>query len=211
MNKGYAKMLANSRWKAKRLDILKRDNFACAHCQATGRLHVHHIKYTGIFPWQAPDKDLITLCSSCHRKVHNIQPTIEIDYAQPQTYGRCFLSSPYALRKAYDEAGEAMLTLGRVMTMVREENRVTFRATDLAREFNSSRGTIVRHLGKCRELGLIEPDPSEAHRKTNIVYWRICPFLVWKGTGESLRNYLARLPSGHPWLTTWMDPEAKIK
>ena len=34
------------------------------------RLDVHHIKYTNQFPWNAPDKDLITLCSECHKELH---------------------------------------------------------------------------------------------------------------------------------------------
>ena len=69
MNKLYSAKLADPRWKAKRKEILDRDSFTCRSCQATGRLHVHHIHYTGE-PWEAPNDDLLTVCPSCHKKIH---------------------------------------------------------------------------------------------------------------------------------------------
>lgn len=65
----YTAQLNDTRWKVKRKKILERDNFACVDCLSTKHLHVHHIKYTG-FAWQAPNGDLITLCQSCHMKLH---------------------------------------------------------------------------------------------------------------------------------------------
>ena len=35
------------------------------------KIYVHHIKYTGKYPWLAPDEDLICLCKECHSKAHN--------------------------------------------------------------------------------------------------------------------------------------------
>jgi len=65
----YAQDLLDPRWIEKRDSILDRDGKKCKRCWATKSLHVHHIKYTGK-PWEAPDKDLITLCKTCHEKEH---------------------------------------------------------------------------------------------------------------------------------------------
>jgi len=62
----YQKKLLDPRWQKKRLEILGRDRFTCRVCWDTERtLHVHHKRYNGN-PWEAEDKDLITLCESCH-------------------------------------------------------------------------------------------------------------------------------------------------
>lgn len=65
----YKEYLKDPRWKAKRLLVLKRDGKKCKKCGANVKLHVHHIKYTGM-PWEAPFEDLITLCKICHIKEH---------------------------------------------------------------------------------------------------------------------------------------------
>ena len=66
----YTDQLKDIRWKRKRLSILIRDKFTCKICGYFGeRVNVHHLKYTGM-AWNAPDADLITLCRSCHKKLH---------------------------------------------------------------------------------------------------------------------------------------------
>lgn len=65
----YTRQLADPRWKSKRNLILARDGFSCVNCGVPTNLHVHHIKYTG-YAWEAPDDDLLTLCATCHKKVH---------------------------------------------------------------------------------------------------------------------------------------------
>lgn len=76
----YTQQLLDPRWKAKRKSILTRDKFNCLNCKANLKLHVHHIRYTG-YAWEAPDKDLITLCAACHKKVHTgILEIVEDDY-----------------------------------------------------------------------------------------------------------------------------------
>ena len=58
-------------WQRRRFEILTRDHFACAHCDATDKeLHVHHVHYVkGHKPWEYPDYDLITLCCDCHARI----------------------------------------------------------------------------------------------------------------------------------------------
>lgn len=67
----YRKMLTDSRWSQRRLDIMRRDGFRCRRCGGKGKLNVHHRWYIyGRQPWQYPDCSLVTLCEKCHRHVH---------------------------------------------------------------------------------------------------------------------------------------------
>lgn len=111
----------------------------------------------------------------------------------------------YALRKVADELGEAALTIVKLLTKVKVENQVYIRQSALARDFGISRVTLIRHLNKAKELGIIEPDPEEGGAIHNIHVWRICPFLTWKGDRNSLNKYLAALPPNHVWLTEWSE------
>jgi hypothetical protein len=66
MKQTYSDKLKDPRWQKKRLEVLSRDKFKCRYCDDDGtELHVHHEKYTGE-PWEAPMKDLITICKHCH-------------------------------------------------------------------------------------------------------------------------------------------------
>lgn len=59
-------MLKHPKWQKKRLEVLNRDKWCCVKCKDTETtLHIHHLKYTGK-PWEAPKKDLVTLCADCH-------------------------------------------------------------------------------------------------------------------------------------------------
>ena len=68
----WKKQYKNPKWKQKRLQILKRDNYTCMRCgDKDSILHVHHLKYKrGGYIWEVEDKDLITLCETCHEKEH---------------------------------------------------------------------------------------------------------------------------------------------
>lgn len=62
----YSEKLKDPRWQKKRLEILKRDKWACQLCGCKERtLHVHHKQYSGN-PWDSRLEDLITYCSICH-------------------------------------------------------------------------------------------------------------------------------------------------
>jgi len=63
----YAEKLKDPRWQRRRLEILQRDDWKCIYCSdLKAVLHVHHKKYAGLNPWDAPDDYLITLCEHCH-------------------------------------------------------------------------------------------------------------------------------------------------
>jgi len=70
--KAYYQKLQDPRWKAKRLEILIRDNHTCQTCKSKSRLQVHHLKYQGE-PWEVDDEFLVTLCGGCHKDVHGIK------------------------------------------------------------------------------------------------------------------------------------------
>ena len=76
----YEKQLKTKEWRAKREKILKRDGYKCAYCGSKSKLNVHH-KYYNLYPngkyvnvFDYPDDALITLCESCHKKVHETKP-----------------------------------------------------------------------------------------------------------------------------------------
>lgn len=67
----YAEQLQQPQWKAKRLEILKRDGFKCVECGTDKRLHVHHKKYLkGKSAWDVPNEYLVTLCEKHHADQH---------------------------------------------------------------------------------------------------------------------------------------------
>ena len=67
----YAEKLEDSRWKQKRAEILRRDNYKCKLCGVAENLNVHHRYYIyGANPWEYRDNALVSLCHSCHKLVH---------------------------------------------------------------------------------------------------------------------------------------------
>ena len=65
----------SSKWKHKRLAVLRRDGYLCQNCKRYGRMTpattVHHIQHLEDRPDLALDaKNLISLCAACHDKAH---------------------------------------------------------------------------------------------------------------------------------------------
>lgn len=65
----YWQQLQDPRWQKRRLEIMSRDDFACANCcDQTSQLQVHHRWYAaGRMVWEYPDAALVTLCEECHK------------------------------------------------------------------------------------------------------------------------------------------------
>ena len=61
----YSDLLKSFRWRIKRQEILRRDNFRCVKCGTGRNLCVHHKRYQGL-PWEVADEFLQTLCKDCH-------------------------------------------------------------------------------------------------------------------------------------------------
>jgi hypothetical protein len=71
--KTYAEKLKDPRWQRKRLEVMRRDQFACQICgESQMTLHVHHRYYIqGRMPWEYPNWSFKTLCANCHSDVHD--------------------------------------------------------------------------------------------------------------------------------------------
>ena len=67
--RSYHEYMHSEEWRQKRLKILKRDGFRCQMCGSGKNLRVHHINYEHL-DTDAELDDLITLCDTCHRKIH---------------------------------------------------------------------------------------------------------------------------------------------
>lgn len=72
----YSELLKDGRWQVRKNEIMSRDGFRCRKCGASAldgvTLNVHHIRYyRGRKPWEYADKDLVTLCESCHKHQHS--------------------------------------------------------------------------------------------------------------------------------------------
>lgn len=73
MSKDFYK---STKWKAKRINILKRDDYLCRECirygKTTGATTVHHVKPLETHEELRLDNtNLISLCSKCHDKMHD--------------------------------------------------------------------------------------------------------------------------------------------
>jgi hypothetical protein len=69
--KKYNELLKDSRWKEVAKKVKDRDGNKCIICDSTKQLNAHHKRYGFAFPWENPLTDIITLCKSCHKMVHD--------------------------------------------------------------------------------------------------------------------------------------------
>lgn len=73
--------LRSPEWKALRQQALDRDDHKCCLCGSTARLCVHHIWYRKTRKnLMLEPMNLITVCSSCHYKIHKLNHTIVLLY-----------------------------------------------------------------------------------------------------------------------------------
>lgn len=73
--RGWKAFYHTGPWKRKRLEILRRDHYACQRCRMKGMygraVIVHHIQHLKDVPELAlTDSNLISLCGQCHDEVH---------------------------------------------------------------------------------------------------------------------------------------------
>lgn len=80
----YQQQLQSPKWQQKRLEIMQRDKFHCQACDSDEKqLTVHHYKYRkNAMAWEYDDSMLVTLCSDCHKKIHNIQDYFKVDFVR---------------------------------------------------------------------------------------------------------------------------------
>lgn len=97
--KVYSEKLRDPRWQKRRLDIFQRDEFSCQICQdTTSTLHVHHRRYiAGREPWENEDRDLVTLCESCHSTEQEAWPESIALLKDALVARGCFATDVHAL------------------------------------------------------------------------------------------------------------------
>lgn len=72
----YNRLLKTNEWYNFRQSILNIHNHTCDWCGSKQYLQIHHKKYQKlpngkmINPWEYNPKDLMCLCSTCHKKYH---------------------------------------------------------------------------------------------------------------------------------------------
>ena len=67
----YERYLLTAQWKAKAEARKQIDNYTCQMCGRREDLQVHHLTYHNIMR-EDVQKDLVTLCGDCHRRVHRM-------------------------------------------------------------------------------------------------------------------------------------------
>lgn len=78
--KKYANYIDNDEnWQKKRIERMRIDDYTCQGCGSKGctanPLQVHHLTYNNIYK-EDVEKDLVTLCRSCHMTVHHMMNRI---------------------------------------------------------------------------------------------------------------------------------------
>ena len=75
MTRRYSRHITRGpRWRALRLEALRRDGWACVQCGGRHRLEIDHIEVVRIAPERAFDlTNLQTLCASCHTRKTRIE------------------------------------------------------------------------------------------------------------------------------------------
>ena len=72
----YREQLLDKRWRAYRDFVFIAKGKECEHCSSKKNLQIHHLKYIdGYNAWDYSAKDVVVLCSRCHKKIHNISLT----------------------------------------------------------------------------------------------------------------------------------------
>jgi 5-methylcytosine-specific restriction protein A len=65
------KFYSTKEWKNKRSEIIRRDNKQCTQCGGGENLEVHHLVPIKEDGRKLNEKNLITVCKSCHNYLHN--------------------------------------------------------------------------------------------------------------------------------------------
>lgn len=64
----YDQYIHSHTWRSLREAILKRDSYTCQKCKKAKAIQVHHLTYIRL--GNEDFKDLISVCISCHEKIH---------------------------------------------------------------------------------------------------------------------------------------------
>jgi len=76
----FKRYTANSKnWKKLKKERLAKDNNSCILCKTKDKkLLIHHITYKNLYHEEI--NDVVTLCISCHNKIHKVSPPKDIPF-----------------------------------------------------------------------------------------------------------------------------------
>ena len=133
---GYYDYMRSSEWQEKRMQRLMMDGFRCQMCGSGTNLQVHHISYDNLRK-DAEIDDLVTLCKTCHEKVHSTDLERK---ANPSTVSPLYIVAVHAIKTMNRaDAGETMQNFDTILLMIV--------------------GAII-----CWTLGRLDGDFSQMHR-----------------------------------------------
>lgn len=88
----YRKLLNDPRWKKTAQRIRRRDKHRCVKCgRRSAQIDVHHTRYLGAYPWETPDKYLVSICDRCHRAQHGRQDLVDKVAGSARGFGTNFV------------------------------------------------------------------------------------------------------------------------
>ena len=102
----YERYMQSAEWAAKRAERLEIDGHRCRTCGHTGEqwgLQVHHVTYERLGD-EDVEKDLITLCASCHEAITSV---IRSRRYEGRSYEVPAVSTTIILRQEYNTYGMA--------------------------------------------------------------------------------------------------------
>lgn len=77
IRKNYRDLLNDPRWK--QFSATFTEGMRCWNCDSPDELHVHHLTYRPILPWEYSARDLRVLCKDCHRQVHLVADLVWVE------------------------------------------------------------------------------------------------------------------------------------
>lgn len=89
----YRKYLASPVWRARRLAYFAHHKKACWICGKTTAIHLHHSHYERLGGYER-DSDLVPLCASHHRALHNFMRRKRIPVERAHTAYKRHLAKP---------------------------------------------------------------------------------------------------------------------
>jgi 5-methylcytosine-specific restriction endonuclease McrA len=95
---------SDSRWRAKREIIMKRDDWRCQSVREhAGDLNVHHRNYTTSEPWNELDENLIVLCQKHHEAEHDQLGAAAREVAEALKHSNWMVKHRQLLTRCIDE------------------------------------------------------------------------------------------------------------
>lgn len=161
----YKEQMNDPRWVERSREIMKRDNFTCQLCgKSHTKLNVHHIRYIkGKDYWDYPDELLMTVCETCHQKIHGKykanNPTKSKN--RKSVFYNMFLSDDFV-----KGINNKILLSYLCYKSIEGDDSFVFRPTKIAKELNMSVNTISKSIKYLIGIDLVSINDGIVNIKT---------------------------------------------